>query len=158
MAQSKRYALDRELTIAAGGTNLIEILNNQDRRANWHGIRFWCKIRADNVSADNEAHGIVALYVKPASNFPGLSEGSFDSDSDLQNLSEILLAVCPWAVFGGSSNPIGANTFQEIECVFKSSRSVGRGASLVAHFVNYTESAKSVVVQNALLSCFETTI
>ena len=157
--QAKRYARFSEGTVAAGAaTSIGEIDNTQTRRANWHGIRFWCRLRADNVSADNEAHGIIALYVKPSSEFADLSESNFDSDTNLQNLSEVILAICPWSVFGGSTNPVGAGTFQDIECIPMTSRTVARGAILKALCINYTESAKSIIVSHSLLNCFETVI
>ena len=156
--QTKRFGIDSEATIAVGQIRSVEIDNISDRRANWHGIRFWCRIRADNASADNEAHGLVAIMIRPSSEQGDMGEGSFDTALQLENQSELCIAYCPWAVFGGSTNPVGAGTFQDIECVIKTSRTCGKGAVLTARVINNADSAKSVILATAQLSCFETVI
>ncbi len=155
--QTKRYSRNVEETIAAGATfGVANIVNNDNNTANFHGIRYWCRLRADNASADNEAHGIVAIYCKSSSAYASLAESAFDSDTNLQDLSNEIMAIVPWAVFGGSTNPVGAGTFQDVEVNFKTSRNCGRGGSILVRVVNYGESAKSIIVSNSLLSCFQT--
>jgi len=155
--QVKRYARGVEDTVAAGGVNSVIITNSQSRRANFHGIRWQGRLRADNVSADNEAHGMLALMCQPGG-FTGLTEPDFDSDSNLEDLSAITIAMVPWSVFGGSTNPVGGNTFFDWNIVIKTSRTCSRGDMLRGKVISYNESAKSIVISNQLLSCFETTL
>ena len=155
--QAKRFARNVEETIAAGGVFSIEIENTNNRRANWHGIRWQGKLRADNVSADGEAHGLLVLFCR-SGQFGSLTEPFFDSDSDLEKLSEAIVAVIPWSVFGGSTNPVGANTYQEWSLDIKTSRTCARGGVLEGTIVSMSESSKSIIVSNQLLSAFETTV
>ncbi len=155
--QTKRYARNVEETIAAGAAfNVGEILNNLNRRANYHGIRVRGRLRADNASADNEAHGLIALFCTNSQ--LGITESQVDSDTNLQDLSEEIVAICPWSVFGGSTNPVGEGTIFDYEFVIKSSRTCARGQELRLVIFNHTESAKSVINAMSLLSCFETTV
>ncbi len=155
--QTKRYAIIVEDTLAAGGINTADIVNQSDRRANFHGIRFKGRLRADNASADNEAHGFIALHCSPAI-LGGVTESNFDTASDLENQSGIMVAIEPWSVFGGSTNPVGSNTYHEWDFVIKTSRTCAKNDELKAIVVSNAESAKSVVISHALLSCFETTL
>lgn len=154
--QAKRYDTMQEQTIGAGNAASINITNSANRRANYHGIRAIGRIRADNVSADNEAHGLVMLLCIN-DNFPIL-EPDVDSNTGLQELSEQIIAIEPWSVFGGSTSLVGGNTFYDFNFNIKTSRTCSRGQELRLLIVSMAESAKSVVVQHALLSCFETTI
>jgi len=155
--QTKRYAITVEDTLAAGGINTSDIVNQSDRRANFHGIRYQGRLRADNASADNEAHGFVAIHCRPAI-LGGLTESNFDTASDLENQSGIMVAIKPWSVFGGSTNPVGANSFFEWDIVIKTSRTCSKNDELKAIVVSNAESAKSVIISHALLSCFETVL
>ena len=158
--QTKRYSLAREQTIATGiAQQLLSITNDSDRRANFHGTRVWCKVKVDQTSADNESHGIIAIMTRSSIKTQGaLTEADFDSGGDFEDMSENIMAICPWAIYGGSTNQVGGNTFQEIECVFNSSRTLSKGGQLVVICVNYGESQKSVIVHECLLSTFETVI
>ena len=155
--QSKRYSRNNEETVAAGGIFSVLITNTENRRANFHGIRWQGRIRVDNVSADNESHGLLALMCQPGG-FVGLTESSFDSDSNLSDLSDITIAMVPFSVFGGSTNPVGTGTIFDWNIVIKTSRTCARGGSIRGKVINYNESAKSIVIANQLLSCFETTV
>ena len=155
--QTKRFERTAEETLGASGVSEISITNLELRRTNFHGIRFQGRLRADNVSADNEAHGFIIIACVPGG-FDDLTETDVDSSGDLQARSEILAVVMPWSVFGGSSNPVGANTFFEWDIVMKTSRTCPRGSALQGYVISMAESAKSVIVSHALLSCFETTV
>ena len=152
--QQKRYVRGSELTLATGSRQEIEILQGEPRKANFHGIRASGRIRADNVSADNEAHGLIVIFCKNE-DFD-VSEGMVDGASDLESLSEQIVAVMPWAVFGGSTNPVGGGTFFDFEIAPKSSRTCPKGQHLSLAVYSMAESAKSVIITNMLLSCFET--
>ena len=153
--QTKRYAMDRENTLAAGAVEVVEILNSAERKANYHGIRWQGSLRADNASADNEAHGLLVLTCQ-SNIFGDQAEGAFDSDSDLENQSGVIVAVEPWSVFGGSTNPVGGNTFHAWNIVLGTSRTCSKNDKLMAHIVSFAESAKNVVIEISLLSAFET--
>jgi len=155
--QTKRYATFREDTLAAGAIMNADIVNTSERRANFHGIRCSGRLRADNASADNEASGYIAIDCRPAQ-LGALTEANFDSVSDLENASGFRVALIPWSVFGGSTNPVGGNTFFEWDIVIKTSRTCSKNDELKMLAVSFTESAKSVVLSNCLLSCFETTL
>jgi len=155
--QTKRYATLREDTLAAGAVLNAAINNSAERRANYHGIRCQGRLRADNASADNEASGYIAIDCQPAQ-LGDLTEAQFDSVSDLENSSGLRVTLTPWSVFGGSTNPVGADTFFEWDFSLKTSRTCSKNDELKMTVVSFAESAKSVIVSNALLSCFETTI
>ncbi len=155
--QTKRYATLREDTLASGALLEGDIVNQSERRANFHGIRYSGRLRADNASADNEASGYIYLDCNPAQ-LGQITEISFDSTSDLENASGFRVALLPWSVFGGSTNPVGAGTFFDWDIVIKTSRTCSKNDRLQMGVVSFAESAKSVIVANALLSCFETTL
>jgi len=155
--QTKRYALIREATVASAGASRGEIINNSDRRANFHGIRWKGRIRADNASADNEAHGVLLLFCKPDM-YPDLTESAFDSNNDLETASPVVIAIEPWSVFGGSTNPVGEGTHYDFNIVIdRTSRTCSKDEKIIGAIISYQESSKSVIV-NHLLSCFETTL
>ena len=154
--QTKRYASDREATIGAGGVRTMEIVNESTRRANWHGIRFSGRIRADNASADNEANGWIAIVCQPGE-YTNLIESSFDNDSDLENLSEVIVAVLPWSVFGGSTHPVEFGAIFDFDIVINTSRTCGKGTKLIGYIVSNSVSAKNVL-HTSQLSAFETVI
>jgi len=155
--QTKRYNRTAEQTVAAGAVNVLTIQNTSERRANFHGIRFSGRLRADNASADNEAHGLLMIICKPGG-FDTLTETDVDSDSGLEDRSEVNCIVKPWAVFGGSTNPVGGGTFVDWDFVMKTSRTCSKGSSIQGYVISMAESAKSIVVSHQLLSCFETTL
>ena len=155
--QTKRYARLSEATVAAGATSRVDIDNVAERRANWHGIRYQGRLRADNASADNEAHGIILLVCIPGQ-LSTLVETNVDSDSELENKSGIIIAIIPWAVFGGSTNPVGEGTLFDWNMVIKTSRTCSKGDELQGYVISFSESAKSIIISNSLLSCFETTL
>jgi len=155
--QTKRYEQQRESTLAAGAVLEATIQNDSERRANFHGIRFQGRLRADNASADNESHGYIILTCEPGG-YPALTEAQVDSSSDLETRSEIIIAIIPWAIFGGSTNPVGTGTLWDWSLDIKTSRTCSKGSKLVGYVISLNESAKSTIVSNMLLSCFETTL
>ena len=155
--QTKRYATLRESTLAAAGSLPVSIINDSDRRANFHGIRCCGRLRADNVSADGEASGYIVIDCNPAQ-LGQITEASFDSVGNLEDASGFRVALMPWSVFGGSTNPVGAGTFFDWDIVIKTSRTCSKNDRLQMLLVSFAESSKSVIVANALLSCFETTL
>ena len=152
--QAKRFARINEETVSAGAGGNVDITQTSFRKSNFHGIRAQGRIRADNVSADNEAHGIVALLCK--SQEYTIPETLVDSDSNLEDLSEQIIAIMPWAVYGGSSNPVGGGTYFDFDIHVKSSRTCTKGMELYLGVYNYAESAKSVIISQMLLQAFET--
>ena len=152
--QQKRYANADEVTIASGGSTTLLITNNELNRMNVHGIRYKGRLRADNVSADNEAHGFIILMAHPASYTFAASD--FTNNTELEDASDWIIAVEPWSIFGGSTNPVGFGTFYDWEMVINSSRTLRKDAILRAVVLSQTGSAKSVIVTNHLLSCFGT--
>ena len=155
--QVKRYATFREDTVGAGGIVNADIVNTSERRANFHGIRCQGRLRADNVSADGEASGYIVIDCQPAI-FGNLVEANFDSTSDLENASGTRVVLIPWSVFGGSTNPAGSGTKFDWDITLKTSRTCSKNDELKMYVVSFAESSKSIIVANALLSCFETTI
>ncbi len=158
MAQTKRYERSNEVTIAAGGTpDVLTIQNNSERRANFHGIRYQGRIKIDNASADNESHGLILLTCEPGG-YGTLTEANVDSGSDLETRSEVIIAVQPWSVFGGSTSLVGGDTFFDFHFDIGTSRTCSKGSKIVGYVFNMAESAKSVILAHSLLSCFETTL
>ena len=155
--QTKRYGTLIEDTLAAGATLVANIVNDSDRRANFHGIRARGRLRADNVSADGEAGGYIFLDCTPAQ-LGQITEASFDSVGNLEDASGFRVALVPWSVFGGSTNPVGGDTFFDWDIVIKTSRTCSKNDRLQMGVVSFAESSKSVIIANALLSCFETTL
>ncbi len=155
--QSKRYAISRESTVASGGIDTITIQNDTKRRANYHGIRWSGRLRADNASADNEAHGFFVLLCRSAA-FASLGEANYDTADNLEDQSGIIMIISPWSVFGGSTNPVGVGTTWDWNFEMRTSRTCSANDLISAKIVSLAESAKSVVVGNSLLSCFETVL
>ena len=155
--QQKRYVREAEDTLGASGVAQLIFRVLENRRANFHGIRYQGRLRADNVSADNEAHGLIIVTCEPGG-YDALAEVDVDSNANLEDRSEVLVAVKPWSVFGGSSNPVGANTFFEWDISIGTSRTCSKGAGIAGYVISMAESAKSIVVSHHLLSAFETTL
>ena len=155
--QVKRFAQENEKTLGSGIATFIEISQNAERKANFHGIRWSGRLKADQVSADNEAHGLLMLTCRTTA-FGDLLSNDVNSDAELENLSEIIVATLPWAVFGGSTTLSGAGTIFDWDIVINTSRTCTKGMSLRANTFSDAGSAKSIIIMNQLLSCFETIV
>ena len=155
--QAKRYALLREATLAPSGILSNAIINDDSRRTNFHGIRWSGRIRADNATADNEAHGQLVILCK-SNSLDNPTEPDFDTSGNLEDQSGIIVMIKPWSVFGGSTNPVGYGTFFDWDVAIATSRNCSKNDELVFLFVSNAESAKNAVVTNSLGSCFETTL
>ncbi len=155
--QQKRYDRTSEQTVGAGAVTQLIFRVQENRRSNFHGIRYQGRLRADNASADNEAHGLIIITCEPGG-YPTLAEADVDSNANLEDRSEVLVAVLPWSVFGGSTNPVGGDTFFDWDLAIGTSRTCSKGAGIAGYVISMAESAKSVIVSHHLLSGFETTI
>ena len=154
--QAKRFSRTNEATVGSGASVVLgTITNNQSRKANFHGIRASGRIRADNVTSDNEAHGLIVIWCKNAE-FT-IVENQIDGTSELEEFSDQVVAVLPWAVFGGSTTPNQFGAIFDFDInIGKTSRTCTRGQELELACYSMAESSKSVVVMHSLLSCFET--
>ena len=146
--QQKRFDTNEEQTIAAGASDACQIVNQESRKGNFHGIRWNGRIRADNVSGDNEAHGRLILFCLPAA--MTLVAADADSDSELEDLSDFIIASEVWSVFGGSTNPIGEGTHYDFDIAPKTSRTCAKDGYIHAMIVSDPSSAKSVIATHGV--------
>ena len=150
MRQTKRYESAELFTIGSPGT-LSEIITNTDNlKVNWHGIRFKGRIRADNASADNETHGFCGIMCIDQE---GVAVPQLLTEGNLNQFYPFIVAVEPWSVFGGSTNPNQYGSQHDFDYVIKTSRTCPKEGRLIGFVSN--NGAKSVVA-TTLLSTFET--
>ena len=150
--QSKRAAYIEEDTVGSGGNTDVDIDNNSDFKTNFHNIHAFVRIRADNVSADNEAHGFAYIASVPQASvgFPAIR-----SVGDYEDRQEWIVASAPWFVFGGSTNPNNYGAIQDIEFHPKTSRTLPKGGRLFLVVTSDSQSAKSVIA-NGWMTCNQT--
>jgi len=152
--QTKSYeSVELQALPAVTGINNLTIQNDEQRKENFHGIRFKGRIIMDGVNAPQFGKGFITLMCIPAeiASVPAIT-----SDVVLNDAQYWIIASEIWSMRADTTTVLARyGAIYDFDMIIGTSRTCNKGGRIVAQVTN--ESASTGVVLTCMLSLFRTT-
>ncbi len=153
--QTKSYKNQERQALAANTQLNLTIQNDEQRRENFHGIRFKGRIISDDVTSGFSS-GFITVMCLPTS---GITVPIIASDTILDDQNEFIIASEPFMVLSVGASGENQNRYggvYDFDIVLdRTSRTCSKGGRITCQIHNDSGSTNLITV-NAMVSLFRT--